>query len=498
MKGTKTPTALVVGSGIGGMTAALELQRGGFRVIIVEKNTSVGGKMSRVNFAGCMFDTGPSLVTMPFVFEEFFHRHNADFHSQVLLNEIEPGCRYFWRDGTKFDAYTNPAMRGREVKRVFENDIESVEKYFLHAKKVYDATKDIFLFREFDGFIELLKPKNLPLLRYLPTLQSHKSLHNFNRSFFSDGKLTQLFNRFATYNGSSPYLAPATLAVIAHVEFGFGAWYPIGGVYEIALAFQRLCNQNNIEVRLQTEVAKILHTNNKVYGAELSNGERIECDVVVSNTDVYLTYEKLMGLTLKKKNQLSCSGFSALLAVSKKERDLIHHNILFSDNYKKEFHQIFNEEVPPDAPTIYISRSSHTDNSQAEPDRENWFLLVNAPSTANTGYWLNNRERYAELCINQMKHYGLDIKDDILDMKLRTPDEFESDHTAYKGSLYGSSSNSMFSAFLRPRNRSKLFKNLYFTGGTTHPGGGVPLVCLSGQISARCILRDFSMLSAHE
>ncbi|MBL7998805.1 MAG: phytoene desaturase [Candidatus Kapabacteria bacterium] len=489
----KQRRAVVIGAGIGGMTAALELQRSGFRVVCIEKNPMVGGKMYRHSFAECHFDTGPSLVTMPFVFKEFFHRHGADFTSMVDLMNVEPGCRYKWLDGSQLDVSSDTDTLLSAVEKFSPDDVKAVAKYMQHSARVYEATKDVFLFNEFNGFRELFRLKNFKLLRHLPALRSHQSLHSFHTSMFRSGKLIQLFDRFATYNGSSPYSAPATLAVIPHVELAFGAWYPRGGLYSIAKAFQALCDQSGVEMYTSRTVSAITHANGVVRGVQCDDGEYIEADVVVSNSDVYHTHRSLIGVPYKKERELSCSGFTLLLAVKQQERHLIHHNILFSDDYKQEFEEIFRKKTAVRRPTIYIANSSFSDSTQAADGLENWFILVNAPSTSDDIRWADIAEEYADSIISQMKGYGIDCAGDIIERQVRTPATFSAEHTAFRGSLYGSSSNSMFSAFLRPRNRSPYFKNLYFSGGTTHPGGGVPLVVLSGRIAAACIRKDFSL-----
>jgi phytoene desaturase len=482
---------IVIGAGIGGMATAAAMAHDGWDVTLLEKEETPGGKMGRVEFDGCVFDTGPSLITMPFVFKNFFASCGRNFDDYVSLRPLEPTCRYFWRDGTQFDAFKNGENLLKELHRVFPEDRSAVQDYLRDAEKAYDGTKDVFLFNRFEGFKEFLKPENLRLLPILPLLRPHKTLHSLHKSFFKSPKLIQIFDRFATYNGSSPYKAPATLSIIAHVELGLGAWYPDGGIYSIAQAFEKLCRELGVEMRFKSEVDEIITERNVAKGVKLRSGEVLKADAVVSNIDVDWTRRNLLKEKSVPEREYSCSGFVILAAVKKKERGLSHHNILFTGNYEREFDDIFKRKIPADDMTVYISNSSHSDPSMAQPDRENWFILINAPSNDSTEFWKNSAEDYREKVLKKMGEFGLDIRDDILSYKIITPDDFKNRFSATNGSLYGAASNNPLSAFLRPGNISKDVKNLFYVGGSTHPGGGVPLVVLSGGIVANIIRESF-------
>ncbi|MES2767123.1 MAG: phytoene desaturase family protein [Bacteroidota bacterium] len=483
---------IVIGAGIGGMATAAAMAHSGWDVTLVEQNETAGGKMGRVEFDGCVFDTGPSLITMPFVFKDFFASCGKNFEKYVSLRALEPTCRYFWSDGTRFDAFSNGGGLLKEVKKVFPDDETAVEKYLCDSEKAYEGTKEIFLFNKFDGFKEFLKPKNLRLLPYLPVLRPHRTLHSLHKSFFKNKKLIQLFDRFATYNGSSPYKAPATLSIISHVELGLGAWYPDGGIYSIAKAFEKLCREMGVTIVFKTKVKSVLSERNTATGVVLESDKVLKADAVVSNVDVHWTRKYLLEKKNLREPEFSTSGFVILAVVKKKDRGLSHHNIIFSDNYKQEFDDLFKRKSAADDMTVYISRSSHSDRQMAAPDRENWFILVNAPANGGkTNYWKENKEEYFKKVLKKMQSSGLDIRDDIISYRIMTPDDFKNDFSAMNGSIYGSASNNALSAFMRPGNISEDIKNLFYVGGSTHPGGGVPLVVLSGGIVAKIIDESF-------
>ena len=486
---------IVIGAGIGGMTSALLLASKGYDITIIEKNNTAGGRMRRIYHNECVFDAGPSLITMPFILQDFIQSLGSgkQLSDYIDLLPIHPICHYKWSDLSSIDFYTDKKSMHKALQEFSGTDsIQEFELYLAHAQKVYSATKDVFLFNPFDGFLEFFKTKNLPLLPQLPLLRFTKGFHDHNASYFSDKKLIQLFDRFATYNGSSPYKAPATLMVIPYIEWNYGGWYPKGGIYSIAETYLQLCNELGISIIYDTEVKKIHCNNGRAETVETSSGTLLKADYIISNSDVYHTRTKLLGRNSEKLPDLSSSGFVILLAMKKNPFSMKHHTVLFSDDYQREFHEIFMEEIPPQNMTVYISVSSITDASQAQGEKENWFILVNTPSNSLNMQWNNDEQHfYAEKIFKQIDKYYPEFEA-YIDGEPRyiSPKHFSEDFNATGGSLYGSSSNSMFSAFLRPKNRDTKIKNLFYCGGSSHPGGGIPLVILSGQFAAKAIMES--------
>lgn len=483
---------VIIGSGIGGLSIALQLFKNGFQPIILEKNSFTGGKMNRRIIEDCSFDTGPSLLTMPFLLEQLFQSiENQPLSNFLTLLPIDPICRYYFDDDSYFDAFTNQDALKEELYRFSPKSIKPFFEYLHHSEKVYTATKDVFLFNKFDGFLEFFKPKNFSLLPQLPSLKFTQNFHDFNSSFFQDQRLVQLFDRFATYNGSSPYLAPATLMVIPFIEFHYGGWYPKGGMYSLAEALTALVNSYSIPLYTNEAVGEIVQKNGEVQGVVTEKGTFYPADIVVSNVDYHHTQKYILKRDVPTPKDLSCSGYSLLLRVKKQPHGkLLHHTIIFSSEYKKEFDDIFEQKILPKDMTIYISNTSFTDSSQSGDETENWFILVNAPAIEVNDRTLQSN--YAQLIIDKLEDRGILRKDDILDIEIRDQSTFQHETGATFGALYGSSSNSMFSAFLRPKNHDKHLKNLYYVGGSTHPGGGIPLVVLSSMIVSKMILSKYS------
>jgi phytoene desaturase len=481
---------IIIGAGLGGLSAAIRLAKSGFFVSVLEKNESVGGKVNFVEANGYKFDTGASLLTMPHILEDLFKFAGRELKDYLEIVPVEPICRYFWTDGTIFDASRNLEKTESEIARIAPEDAANFRKYLTDSKRKYEVAEKTFLAHSLNDLPQLLRPKYIKDLLAISTL---KTLDEHNQKYFSSEKMRQLFNRFATYNGSSPFQTPATFALIPFVEFGLGAWYARGGMYEIPKALEKLARELKVDFRFNAEIEKILVEKGKAFGVKLKNGEELQSDFVVSNADAVETYRNLLPTDNKKieSREPSCSGFVLLLGVKKQFSQLAHHNIFFSDDYKAEFEAIFKKKRPAANPTIYVCAASKTDATQAPAGHENLFVLINAPFVSEKTNWETEKQSYRDLIIKKLENAGLEDLENSIDFEqIITPSDFEKKYRANRGSIYGVSSNGIFSAFLRVPNKAKDIENLYFTGGATHPGGGIPLVLLSGKMTAEMIEKE--------
>jgi phytoene desaturase len=478
-------SVVIIGAGLGGLSAACRLAKLGFKVTVLEKNETVGGKVNFVESAGYKFDTGASLFTMRHIFDELFEFCGSNLADYLTLQKLEPICRYFWKDETKFDASEDLLKTEEEIAKIEPQDVESFKKYLADSREKYEISERTFLAKSLNDLPSLIRPKNLPDLLKISSL---KTLAKHNKSYFKSPKLQQLFNRFATYNGSSPYKTPATFALIPYVEFGLGAWYVNGGIYKIPKALEKIAIELGVEFRLNSEVQKVNIVDGKASGVLLKSNEMIDSDFVISNADAIETYRNLLPKPKYQKREPSCSGFVLLLGVKKRFQMLAHHNIFFSEDYKAEFDAIFEQKIPAKDPTIYICATSQTDETQAPKNCENLFILINAPYTNANIDWKTEAKTYRDQIVRKLEKLGLqDLEASIEFEQIITPEDFETKYRANKGSIYGMSSNGVFSAFMRVPNRATDVKNLYFVGGVTHPGGGMPLVLLSGKMAAEMI-----------
>lgn len=488
------PPVIVVGAGIGGLSAAVRLAAAGRRVIVLEQSEAPGGKMGEVRAAGFRWDTGPSVITMRHVFEDTFRAANRRMDDYLDLLPVEPLTRYLYPDGTRLDASRDLARMTEQIAQIDERDVEGYLAYLAYAARIHRITGEAFIYSDPPSITKLLQTP----LRDMPAVDPLRTMAGAIKGFVRSPHLRQLLMRFATYVGASPYLAPATLNVIAHVELTGGVWYPRGGVYAIARAFRQLALELGVEIRTNCRVERIDVHNGAVTGVTLADGEHIAAETVIANVDVATVYENLLPraavsparLTRLLNAEPSCSGFILLLGIEGAHPDLAHHNIFFSRDYPAEFNAIFKRGVPPDDPTIYAAITSKTDPDHAPDGCENWFVLVNAPPLSEAYDWSANAIDYRDLVLARLAEHGYDLRGKIRVEQVFTPADIERLTGARRGALYGASSNNRFSAFRRPHNRAPDLRGLYFAGGTAHPGGGVPMVTLSGKAAARMALDD--------
>ena len=486
---------IIVGGGIGGLSAAIRLQSQGYQVTILEKNASVGGKMSQISDGDFRWDAGPSVITMKHVFDDLFAAAGRNFDDYVTLLPVEPSTRYFYPDGTKIDASSDPKRMAAEISKVDKRDVKGYQKYLKYAETIHNVTGPVFIYDHPPSPASFAK---VPITKWMKA-DPLRSMQDAIKSHVRSPQMRQLLGRFATYVGGSPYDAPATLNVIAHVELSGGVYYPQGGIYRLAEGMAQLAEELGVEICTDTPVQQIAMKNNHITGVTLANGDKIDAEIVVANLDVTSTYKHLLPKTsyttqrLQKLESfdLSCSGFIMMLGVEGTYPQLAHHNIFFSRDYQREFKQIFNQSVPPDEPTIYISITSKADPDHAPDGHENWFLLVNAPALSKRYDWAKHTESYRERVLNRLAKFGIDVRERIVTEHIMTPADLQAHNGAWRGALYGQSPNSKWTAFRRPNNRDETISGLYFAGGTTHPGGGVPMVTLSGKVAAEMIAEDF-------
>ncbi|GAB4407148.1 MAG: phytoene desaturase family protein [Anaerolineales bacterium] len=488
------PPIIIIGAGIGGMSAAIHLAAAGKSVRIVEQNPAAGGKMGQVQAAGFRWDTGPSVITMRPVLEDLFtvaHRNLTDY---LTLLPIDPLTRYVYPDGTRLNIQRTLSETLAQIEALSPADVEGYLRYLAYAAGLYRVAAPSFVFGPPPGLSSL---SSVPLRDY-PKIDPLRTMQQAIDGFVRHPHLRQLLGRFATYVGASPYLAPATLNVIAHVELNGGVWYPQGGVYALAQAYQQLAQELGVEFQFNAQVKQILVEDGAAKGIVLVSGEVLPAAAVLANVDVATVYEHLLPpqvLPARKvrrhiRRAPSCSGFVLLLGVRGEHPQLAHHNIFFSRDYRQEFAQIFEQRIPPTEPTLYLAITSKTDAQHAPANHENWFILVNVPADDGSLDWRTFAPQYRDQILAQLAQFGLDVRQNIVVEQHITPSDLARLTGARGGALYGASSNDRFAAFLRPHNREKDLKGLYYCGGTTHPGGGVPMVTRSGKLAAQMILED--------
>jgi phytoene desaturase len=486
----------VVGAGIGGLCTAARLAKAGHMVTIFESSDRTGGKCRTEWIGRYAFDTGPSLLTLPAVYRDFFQR-TGDVMGRVLeIEEVNPSFDYRFHDGENvtFSNLSRKKTLAAIEESLGKEAADEWDRVMVQAEAMWDVSREPFIESELKSPASLLKRPRL--IRDLKTIAPWKSLRAIG---IKSPYLAKIMDRYATYSGSDPRSAPAVLSTIAFVEEAFGAWHIKGGIGTLAEKITERCEKLGVEIRLNSRVNEITTKNGKVTGVHVA-GHYENFDRVVANADAGLVYNKLLAPTnvvVKVRKQLaksepSLAGFSLLLGLKPSNAEPIaHHTILFPENYDLEFEAIFSSKTPVEKPTIYIC-APRDPLMVKDPNHEAWFVLVNAPrhSTTGDGYDWSDKDfnyRYAQEIISQIEATGIPIRERLEVLEIRTPLDLQESVNAPGGSIYGSSSNGARSAFSRAKNRSPI-KGLYLVGGSAHPGGGLPLVGLSAEIVANAIL----------
>ncbi|TAH06015.1 MAG: phytoene desaturase [Sphingobacteriia bacterium] len=486
--------AFIVGAGIAGIAAAIRLRLQGFEVTVYEKNEYPGGKLSSFKKGDYHFDAGPSLFTRPALVAELFEAAGEPMEAYFSFEHLPISCNYFYEDGTTLKAYADRTDFANELSQKLGEPAQHIHHYLNRSALTYKHIGELFLNFSLHKIATLFTRKMLKAIQYTRLSFLFKSLNSYNEQKFQSPKTVQLFNRYATYNGSNPYKAPAMLSLIPHLEHNEGLFYPKGGMINITNALYSLALKQGVVFKLNTKVDKIIRSGGEVKGVVVG-GNNYHCDLVVSNMDIYFTYKILLDEPEKAQKILlqerSSSAFIFYWGIAAEFGQLGLHNIFFAEDYKKEFEFLFETGQAYHDPTVYINITAKCEPGiHAPAGKENWFVMVNAP--ANKGQdWETIRTLYRSAIIKKIsKALGCDIEPLIETEELLSPVGIELKTASYMGSLYGTSSNNRNAAFLRHPNYSKTLKGLYFVGGSVHPGGGIPLCLSSAKIMADLIKAD--------
>jgi phytoene desaturase len=459
----------VVGAGVGGLTCAVRLAHAGHAVTVLEAAAAPGGKCGRVERAGYRWDSGPSLLTMPWVLRDLFADTGAPLEAELELLRVEPVTRYRFADGTGFDLSAD-LPRALEALEGWSPGAGDDWMRFLGTCAGMWRASLPFLTGPAPWPPRRPRPgEPVPDPRDLLRVKPWWTLRDLARACARDPRLRLVIERFATYAGADPRRAPAALAVAGYVEHAWGAWHPRGGLYELVRALARRLEALGGELRLQTTVRRVLVRGGRARGVE-TDGGALEADAVVWNGDA-----GALG-TRRARGERALSGLALMLGLRGRTPDLAHHAITFPADYDAEFDDVFVHRRPVRDPTVYVSASCATDPEEAPADAENWFVLVNAPAVGAGADWAAEEERLID---------RLGVRDRLAAVVRRSPADLERETGAVGGSIYGAAPHGRLGTLRRPANAVRGARGLWLAGGTTHPGGGLPLVILSGQLVAR-------------
>jgi phytoene desaturase len=470
---------VVVGGGVGGLAVAIRLRAAGSEVTVLERNEVVGGKLAELAVDGYTFDIGPSLVTLPHVFDELFRCAGTTLADELDLVRLDPQFHYHWPDGSSLTVPDGADATAAAFDGFSPGAGDAWQTWDARGRRIWDTSERTFFAGPMSNPLSLLRRMRSPV--DLVAIDPLRSLHRSAAATFDDPRLQQWAGRYATYSGSSPFRAPATLACIPHIESRHGCWYPMGGMGRLRDAVERVARSAGVEIRTGVDVERVLADDRRVAGVVTADGERLDADVVVVNADASHLYADLLpdGRALRRvrRARRSTSGFVVCLGVRGTTPGIGHHNVWFSADSRREFDELTSGRVATD-PTVYACVSAVTDASQAPEGCENWFLLVNTPPGATVG-----RERYADVVLDRLAGFGVELRGRIELTHTMTPHDLADRYRSPGGAIYGTSSDGRRAAFVRPANRGAR-EGLFLVGGSSHPGGGLPLVAMSARIVA--------------
>ena len=490
-------SAVIIGGGIGGLSCAIRLAGSGIKVTLVEQQATLGGKLQRVQLGRYTFDRGPSTITMLDSFARIFKSVGRHMDDYVHFYPLTPLTRNQFADGHVVDLMTSTEAMQMQIAAYSPADAANYPAFMNEARKLYSISKKAFLHRMMLGLRDKLQPT---LAASFLQIRPFTTLQTLLLRYFKHPNTLAMFGRYATYVGSSPYKAPAIFAMMANLEAEEGIYGVYGGTYEIVCGLEKLALELGVEIHKSCNVQRIIVNKKRATGIETST-HSFHADVVIANADALSVYANLIekhhrpAMPDKKidKYEPSLSGFVVLAGVEKIYPQLLHHTVFYPENYAQEFEQLFVNKAPLSAPTIYICHNGRDESEMAPPGASNLFILVNAPSLDKMNHEKNWHQsattNYANQVLAHLENRGLlGLRDATEVMDHFTPLDLHQQTGAHRGAIYGISSNSALQTFFRPGNRARDIDNLWFVGGTTHPGGGTPIVALSGQLVAERLL----------
>jgi diapolycopene oxygenase len=495
---TGAKSVVIIGAGLGGMTAAIMLAKAGLRVTIIEKNHRLGGKLNLLEEQGFKFDLGPSIFTLPQIFRPLFESDERTFEDYVRLCRVDPQWRNFFEDGTVIDLWEHSEDMRAELARLRDGvaAFEDYQRFVTYSRAQYEVVERGYLREGLDGFWQLIRFYGLGGGRDMDWANSMTGAINKR---IRDPYLRDIFAYFIKYVGSSANDAPGFMNLMANIQLQFGLWYVSGGMYELARAFECRLGELGVVVRLGCEAVRIERIGERVTGVTARDSEcgeiPLSADFVVSNMEVVPASEKLLQQSSRQMKKLrrfepSCSGIVVHLGLDRIYPQLAHHNFFYSRDQSAHFNRVFREKKLPDDPTLYLVAATRTDPSQAPPGFDNIKILPHIP-------YINDKNPYThedcvalkEACFDKLERMGLvDLRKHIVVEDFWTPFDIERRYGSNCGSIYGVACNRTKNFAFKAPKQSKEFANLFFVGGSVNPGGGMPMVTLSGQHVARMIL----------
>jgi phytoene desaturase len=492
----KNKTAIVIGAGLGGIAAAARLAKNGYKVSVFEKNSQPGGRCGQLTSNGHRFDTGPTLFLMPEVFEETFRALGHDMKDHLELERVDPTYTIRFDDDLELTLTGDLHRMRTQLEKIEPGSFNRFLAYLMEGRNHYTVSLERFVGRNFLNLAEYFSPANLPLLFKLKALQKH--YNNMGR-YFRDERLKASFTFQNMYLGLSPYDAPATYSLLQYTELVDGIWFPKGGMYRVVESLVKIGEDLGVAYHFNSPAARIIVEGNRAAGVELENGKRITADVVVANADLPYVYRHLLDdkkeTARLDKLKYTCSALTFYWSMAKVYPQLGMHNVFLGNEYKSSFERIFQDYTLPDMPSFYIHAPARIDPTAAPSGKDTLMGLVPvghiAPHTAQD--WKAIIKRARNRMITRLQRIGItDFEENLLSEVNYSPQDWQKLYNLEKGAAFGLSHNFTQVGYLRPRNRHARLHNLYFTGASTHPGTGLPIVLLSARLTTERIMNEMT------
>src|SRR5512144_3156998 len=494
------PTALVIGAGIGGIATAARLAKNGYDVTVLEKESTPGGRANQIVRDGHRFDIGPTLFLMPEIWEETFAVLGEKMSDHLELRRIDPTYKIHFDDGLQLELTSDIGKMQAQLEKIEKAAFTGFLNYLTEGNKHYKLSLEKFVGRNFYSLFDYFSPANLPLLFQLKALRKHYA--NVSK-YFHDERLKAAFTFQNMYLGLSPYEAPATYSLLQYTELAEGVWYPIGGMYAAIQALVKIAEKLGVKFIYNAEVKKMKEERGRIKSAITEDGREFTADIFVGNADLPYIYKELLPQNEEAKKLddklYTCSTIMFYWGVDKEYPQIAHHNVFLGGDYKASFDQIFNDHTLPELPSFYVHAPARTDPAAAPKGEDTLYVLV------PVGHLDQRSEQDWEALVNRArttvfnrlaKELGAeDLRKHIKFEIVYQPKVWKERFNLEKGAAFGLSHNFWQVGYLRPHNRHKQYKNLYFTGASTHPGTGLPIVLLSAHLTTERILEEAGTIS---
>lgn len=494
---------IVIGSGLGGLTAACTLAARGYRVSVFEKNDWTGGKACVHEEQGFRFDMGPTILTIPSVLKRVFEEAGEKMEDHLDLVRLDPQWRSFFHDRSVLDLSENLATMTANLQAFSKvaGDVDGYQRFLVEAQRLHDITKDFFFWRPVGSVFDIMNSKtmfSMASLKSFLAMRPHQSVFDCVRSFVKDERVAQMLDHFVQYVGSSPEASPAVLCGIAHMQTQEGVWYPMGGTRAVPVQLRRLAERLGVEFHTGKAIVSIDRQGDRVTGVTDDQGVSHSATAVVSNMDSVRTHRELLrgrplaNFEARREYEPACSGVVLYLGLKERYEQLAHHDFVFSRDPEEEFHHIYELGEPAPDPSAYIAAPAITEPGVAPAGGEALYILVHTPYLRPHHNWKEMLPRYRKVIFDKLAQAaGMDdLEKRIVCERVLTPEDIHERYAVLNGAIYGLASHGKVTGAFKPTNRSPDLEGLYLAGGAAHPGPGMPMAMMSGWIAADALDKD--------